>query len=151
MKNTQNTLNLEPSMDRGFMFDKWQKVTIVSDWCKEPFRQSAFPIAQRENAQRSPTTPPLFPLHSRKSILAETERYLKRVILVHRCINSRVTSTRCLRHFCVGLRSASVRAKRVPLAHSTVSQRCHRIASFLCLALTQTSGTDYFKINATMY
>ncbi len=46
-----------------------------------PFRQSTFPIAQRENAQRSPTTPPLFPLHSRKSILAETERYLKRVIL----------------------------------------------------------------------
>jgi hypothetical protein len=34
----------------------------------------------------------------------------------------------------VGLRSASVRAKRVPMAHSTVSQRCHRIASFLRLA-----------------
>ncbi len=30
----------------------------------------------------------------------------------------------------VGLRFGSVRAKRVPLAHSTVSQRCHRIASF---------------------
>ena len=43
-------------------------------------------INQRENAQRSTTTPPLFPLHSRKSILAETERYLKRVILVHRGI-----------------------------------------------------------------
>ncbi len=28
----------------------------------------------------------------------------------------------------VGLRSASVRAKRVPLAHSTIGQRCHRRA-----------------------
>ena len=33
------------------------------------------------NAQRSTTTPPLFPLRSRKSILTENERYLNRVIL----------------------------------------------------------------------
>ena len=61
-------------------------------------------------------------------------RNLSNAVLVHRCINFRVISTRCLRHCCV-----------------VVSQRCHRIASFLRLALTQTSGTDYFKINATMY
>ena len=48
------------------------------------FRWSAFPIAQRKKAQRSTTTPPLFPLHSRKSILTENERYLNRVILEDR-------------------------------------------------------------------
>ena len=35
---------------------------------------------------------------------------------------------------CVGLRSASVRAKHVPLAHSAVNRRSHRYASFLRLA-----------------
>ena len=70
-------------------------------------------------------------------------------VLVHRCINSRVTTLAV--YAIAALVCAPLRAKRVPLAHRTVSQRCHRIAFFLRLALTQTSGTDYFKINATMY
>ncbi len=45
------------------------------------FRWSAFPIAHRKNAQRSTTTLPLFPVHSRKSIFSETARYLNWVIL----------------------------------------------------------------------
>ena len=73
------------------------------------------------------------------------------MMLVQHCINNRVTFTCLLRQYCVvGLHSVSVRAKRVPLAHSA-SQRCHRIASFLRLVLTQNSGTCYFEINATLY
>ena len=50
--------------------------------------------------------------------------------------------TAYLRQCFVGLRSASVRAGRVPLAHSTISQRWIRIASFFRLALTQIFGTE---------
>lgn len=54
--------------------------------------------------------------------------------LVQHCIKLRVKCTCLLRQHCV-----------------VVSQRCHRIASFLRLALTQNSGTFYFKFNAMLY
>ena len=46
---------------------------------------------------------------------------------------------------CVGLRSATVRAGRVPPAHSTVGRRAHR------LVLARTSGTHYAGMNAMVY
>ncbi len=55
-------------------------------------------------------------------------------VLVQRCINIRVICTCLLRHRFV-----------------VVSQQCHRIASFLRLALTQNSVTYYFEINAMLY
>ncbi len=54
--------------------------------------------------------------------------------LVQHCINLRVICTCLLRHRFV-----------------VVSQQCHRIASFLRLALTQNSVTYYFEINAMLY
>ena len=54
--------------------------------------------------------------------------------LVQRCINLRVICTCLLRHRFV-----------------VVSQQCHRIASFLRLALTQNSVTYYFEINTMLY
>ena len=45
-------------------------------------RRPAFPKAQSKNARPSAAARPLFPLHSPKSILVETERYLRRVTLV---------------------------------------------------------------------
>ena len=55
-------------------------------------------------------------------------------MLVQRCINLRVICTCLLRHRFV-----------------VVSQQCHRIASFLRLALTQNPVTYYFEINAMLY
>ncbi|MEY8378941.1 GNAT family N-acetyltransferase [Lachnospiraceae bacterium 56-18] len=54
--------------------------------------------------------------------------------LVQRCINLRVICTCLLRHRFV-----------------VVSQQCHRIASFLRLALTQNSVTYHFEINTMLY
>ena len=54
--------------------------------------------------------------------------------LVQHCINLRVICACLLRHRFV-----------------VVSQQCHRIASFLRLALTQNSVTYYFGINAMLY
>lgn len=53
---------------------------------------------------------------------------------VQRCINLRVICICLLCQYCV-----------------VVSQRCPRLASFPCLALTKNSGTYYFEINTTLY
>lgn len=55
----------------------------------------------------------------------------------------RIMHTRCPHRYRVGLRSASIHAGRVSLAHSTVGRRVHRIASLLYLVLARTSNRHY--------
>ncbi len=64
--------------------------------------------------------------HSQKNILRQTSRYLAWIILVQHCANNSEYSTCYLHQYCV-----------------VVSQQCHRIASFLRLALSQISGTVF--------
>ncbi|RKI42605.1 hypothetical protein D7V86_12740 [bacterium D16-51] len=58
----------------------------------------------------------------------------KNLILVQRFLVPHTLSTRYLRHRCV-----------------VVSQQCHRIASFLRLALTKISSAKYMGIKETLY
>ncbi len=59
---------------------------------------------------------------------------IKNELLVHRFLVPHTLSARYLRHRCV-----------------VVSQQCHRIASFLRLALTKISSAKYMGIKETLY
>ena len=72
--------------------------------------------------------------------MEESEAFLEKMYdksltkLVHRFLIPHIPSTRYLHHCRV-----------------VVSQRCHRIASFLRLALIQISSTLYTRIKKTVY
>ena len=70
--------------------------------------------------------------------------YNKKAIIIHYYLNNAVL----VQHFLIPhtLSTRYLRHRRV-----VVSQQCHRIASFLRLALTKISSTKYMGIKKTLY